>query len=348
MGLQVRLVGVLITLEAGRAHNVAEHIADVTVQLFLRNGAILHTGDDAVYLVLVTGFHEVVACLGALDGTCLVAPVRHHDTLEAPFVAQDSGKKAFTLLGVIPVELVIGTHHRPGLGFLHGNLEVLEVDFPQGTLGNDGVVLVAVGFLVVGSVVLDGSSHAVALDALYISGSHLAGKERILGEILEVTAAQRVAVDIHTGSQEYVHAVFQHFVAHGLGDILHQGKVPGAGQKGAHRETGTIIGMVISRTGGLDAETRRAVGQDGGRDAQTLDRAGVTGGTGDIGRDAGSDTVHHGGTGAAHQKGGLLLKGHGLKDVFDVVFTQTGLCHGDNRQGEGSQRHKGFLHIVMF
>ena len=347
VGLQVRLVGELIALEMRSAHNVSEHVAYIAVQFFLGDGSILYSGDYTVNLVLVAGFHEVILGFGALDGAGLVAPVRHHDALEAPFVTENRGEEAFALLGVLSVELVVGAHHRPGIGFLHGNLKVLEINLAEGTLGDDSVVLVAVGFLVVGSIVLDGSTHAIALDTLHISGGHLAGQERVFGEILEVTAVQGVAVNVHTGGQEHVHAIFQHFITHGLGNFFHQGKVPGTGQQGSHRETGAIIGIAVSLAGGLDAQAGRAVGQNGPGDAQALNGTGVARCTGNLPGRTGSYSVHHSGTGATHQQGGFLLKGHGLQDFFDVVFTQLRLGAGHQGHTQGCKNQKDFFHISV-
>ena len=121
------------------------------------------------------------------------------------------------LLGEFTVKLVVGAHHGPGIGLLHGDLEALEVHFTQGTCVHAAVVLHTVHFLVVGGEVLDGNAHAVALDTLYISGAHLAGQEGILGEIFEVTAAEGIAVQVLTGGQENIGAVFLHFFTHGSG-----------------------------------------------------------------------------------------------------------------------------------
>ena len=338
MGLQVRLVGELVTLEMRGTDDVFEHVSDVAVQLLLGDGAILHTRDDAVDLVLVARFHQVVAGLGGLHGAGLVAPVGHDDALEAPLVAEDRGEEVELLLGVLAVELVVGGHDGPGIGLLHGDLEVLQVDLAEGALADAGVVLVAVRLLVVGGVVLDGSAHAVALDPPDIGRSHLAGEERILGEILEVTSAQRVAVDVHARGEEDVHAIFKHFVTHGFRHLLHHFRIPGARKEGSHRETGAVVGVAVTLAGRLDAQAGGAVGQDGAGNAQAFDGTGVARRTGDLPGGTGGDAVHHGGPRAAHEQGGFLLQGHRLQDFFDVVLAELRLREGAERE---TQRGNG-------
>ena len=334
MGLQVRLVGELVAVETRGADDVVEHVADVAVQFLLGDAAVLDARDDAVDLVLVARFHQVVAGLGGLHGAGLVAPVGHHDALEAPFVAEDGGQEVDLLLGVFAVHLVVGGHHGPGIGLLHGDLEVLQVDLAEGALADAGVVLVAVRLLVVGHVVLDGGAHPIGLDTAHVGGGHLAGEDRILGEVLEVTAAQRVAVDVHARGEENVHAILEDLVAHRLGHVLHEGDIPGAGEQGAHREAGAIIGVAVTLTGRLDAQAGRAVGEDGAGDAQALDRTGVTRRAGNLPGGTGGDAVHDGGTGAANEQGGFLLQGHRLDDFFDVVLAQLRLGKGAERYDE--------------
>ena len=47
---------------------------------------------------------------------------------------------------------------------------------------------------------LHGNAHALALDALDLGGAHHTREVRILGEVLEVSAAERVALDVHAGA----------------------------------------------------------------------------------------------------------------------------------------------------
>ena len=129
-------------------------------------------------------------------------------------------------MGVFAVELVVRRHHRPRLAFLDGNLEVFQIEFPQGTVAYLGIVLQTVDFLVVGGKVLDGSSHAIRLDATHVCGSHFARKQRVFRVILEIAPAERIAVQVHARGEEHIDTVFQYFIAHGGGHGFHQFRIP--------------------------------------------------------------------------------------------------------------------------
>ena len=73
---------------------------------------------------------------------------------------------------------------------------------------------------------LDRSSDSVGLDTAHISRCNLARKDRILGEILEITAAERVSMDIHSRGQEHIDSIFKNLVSHGCGDFLDKVDVP--------------------------------------------------------------------------------------------------------------------------
>ena len=151
---EVRLVGILIPGEAGGADDVLEHPADVAVHVGLGDGAVLDPGDDTMDLILHSGLHQVVAGDDRLGGTGFVAPVGHHDAVEAPLVAEDGGQEVMALLGVGAVEFVVRGHDGPGVGLLHHYLEALQGHLAQGAGVDAGVILHAVGLLVVGGEML--------------------------------------------------------------------------------------------------------------------------------------------------------------------------------------------------
>ena len=130
------------------------------------------------------------------------------------------------LLGVFAVELVVRRHHRPRLAFFDRNLEILQIEFPQGTVTHSGIVLQAVGFLVVGSEVFDRSANTVLLYTAHVSRSHLAREQRVFGIVLEVATTKRVAVEVHSRGEEHIHTIFQHFIAHGSGYGFNEFRVP--------------------------------------------------------------------------------------------------------------------------
>ena len=324
---EVGLVAVLVAGEAGGADDVLKHAADVAVQVCFGEAAVLHGGDYALDLVGHAGLHEVVACTHCGHGAFLVAPVGHHDAVEAPLVTQDGGEELVVLLGVDAVDFVVRAHDGPGVGLADGDLEALQVELAEDAGADAGVVAHTVDLLVVGGEMLDGYAHAVALDAAHVGCGHLAGEEGILGEVLEVTAAEGVAVQVLAGSQEHVGAVFLHLLAHGGGELLYEFGVPGRCQHGSHREAGAIESLVGTGTGRVDAEAGRAVGKNRVGNAQAGNGAGGAGSAGNQGCvGSGEGTGSHAAPAAAHHQGGLLFQGHGLKDSVYVVLLQLRLC----------------------
>ena len=107
MSCQIRLVGELVASEAGSADDVFQHVADVAVEVGLRNGAVLDALDDALDLRICAGLHQVVLGNDGLHGAFLVTPVGHHDAVEAPFLAEDGGEQLAVLLGELTVHLVV-------------------------------------------------------------------------------------------------------------------------------------------------------------------------------------------------------------------------------------------------
>ena len=152
-------------------------------------------------------------------------------------------------------------------------------------------------------------------------------------------------MQVLTGGQENVGAVFLHFFTHGGGEFLHQVGVEGGSQHGTHRETGAVEGLVRTGTGGIDAKTGRAVGQHGVGNAQPIDGAGGTGSAGNQGGVGGGEgTGGHGAPAAAYYQRGFLFQGHGLEDIVNVVLVQFGLSHqGSSAQGSNA-KHEKFLH----
>src|SRR5207244_13440605 len=81
-----------------------------------------------------------------------------------------------------------------------------QVDFAHGVFVNDGIDVVPVVFFVVAHVVLDGRAHSLRLHPSHIGNSGACGEERVLAEILEVSATHRSAVDVHPRAQQEIHA----------------------------------------------------------------------------------------------------------------------------------------------
>ena len=269
MGLQVGMTGIGVLLETGCLHHILEDPAHVPVHILHGQSSFFDTFHDAFDLEIRARVHQVVPGLDRCDGILLVSPVRDDDAVKAPLVPKDGGQEVVILLGIFSVHLVVGTHHRPGVSFLHRNLEILQVDLPEGPAADQGVILRPVGFLVIRRIVLDGSAGTVALDTAHVSRRHLPGEERILGEIFEISSVQRITMYVHSRSQQHVHAILQHFIAQDGSRPLHQVHIPGTGQERSHRETGRHrMGRIPVR---VDPDTGRTVGKNGLRNPQARD-----------------------------------------------------------------------------
>ena len=90
--------------------------------------SFLHGSLYLLYLGFSSGHEQIVS---GLELGCIVAsgePVGHHHAFEAPLIAQHAGEQPGTLGAVSSVNLVVCTHHCPGLRLLDGNLEATEED----------------------------------------------------------------------------------------------------------------------------------------------------------------------------------------------------------------------------
>ena len=228
------------------------------------------------------------------------APVGDDGAVKAPLLAQDVVQQVRVLVGVGAVDEVVGAHDGLGLRLAHHDLKGREVDLAQRALVQDGVGRLAAGLLAVDGKMLGARGDAVGLDAAHIAGRHLAGKVRVLREVLEVAAAQRIALDAQAWSQKDVHALAGGLLAHGGADALAQLGVPAVGDGDGGGEAGRGLGPVEAQVVGgasLVADAVGAVGELDGRDVGALDAPAAEGG-------------------AALEQGALLLKAELADDVL--------------------------------
>ena len=134
MGLEVGLVGILITLIAGTLLHEVQGALNTAVEVGLSELATLHTSHNRVELLVLTRLQHIVASPHLLGAVLTAKPVGHHRSLVAPLVAQDGLYEILALRGIDTVDVVIRGHHRPRLTLLDGNLEALQVDLTQGPL----------------------------------------------------------------------------------------------------------------------------------------------------------------------------------------------------------------------
>ncbi len=151
------------------------------------------------------------------------------------------------LAGVGAVELVVGTHHGPGLRLADGDLKWPQVDFAQGALIDDRVVDHPAEFLVVGSEVFQAYACAPILDANDVGACQLTSHERVLRKVLKVAPVEGMALNVHPWRQQYVHAGGFGFGAKRLTKLKHQVLVERTGHSRKARVAGG--GMALLQAG---------------------------------------------------------------------------------------------------
>ena len=231
------------------------------------------------------------------------APVGDDQAVEAPLLAQHLGQQPVVLGGVDAVDLVVGAHHRPRLGQRDHPLEGRQVDLAQRPLVDVGADPGPVGLLVVGGEVLQRGADALGLHADHERRTQLAGEPRVLGEVLEVAAAQRRALDVDTRPQEHRDVLGPGLPAERLPHLAHQVDVPRGGERRRGREAGRR--HALPQGAGplaLLAQPVRAVGDHHRRDPQPLHRRRVP----EVRADA---------------QRGLLLEGQLVQQLRDVQLT---------------------------
>ena len=201
-----------------------------------------------------------------LYAQCMVvgaAPVGNDSAGKAPIPAQDVLQQMGVLVGVGAVDQIVAGHDGFGCGFFHHDLKAGQVDLPQGAFVQHGVRRHAAQLLAVDGEVLGAGGDAFALDAPHIACGHLARKVRVLGEVLEVTAAERAALGVEARPQQYGNFLRGGFLTHGLADFLAKFRVPAACHgdsrgKAGSRHAGVQPQMV--RRPGLLAHAAGAIG----------------------------------------------------------------------------------------
>ena len=206
------------------------------------------------------------------------APVGDHGALVPPLVAQDVLEQVGVLVCVGAVHEVVGGHDGLGGGLAHAGLEAGEVDLAQGALVEHGVGRLAARLLAVDGKVLGAGADAHGLDAAHGRRRHLSAEVGVLGVVLEVPAAQGVALDAQPGGKQHTHALAGGLFAHGGAHALDHGGVPGVGERHGGGEAGRGLGGVeaqVVRGPGLVPDSGGAVRERDLGDAQALYRPGL-------------------------------------------------------------------------
>ena len=159
------------------------------------------------------------------------------------------------------VHKVITAHHSCHTG-IDSSLERRKIDLIDRTLIRIRTDMVAVGLLIIECKMLYRGHHALRLHTLDILRRCLCSKERVLTHILEITATERAAIDIHARTKEDMHTTRTRILTESHTHLIYNIFVPCSGRSHSTGEKRTLC---------VVAHTLRAVCHTDQRNPQTLD-----------------------------------------------------------------------------
>ena len=238
-----------------------DHPCGAGVYVTFGQGAVPDGGGDPVLHISAAARHTQVAPgVHGLDAVTQRAPVGHDQTGKTPIRAQDIGQQPMVVAGVDIVDARVAAHNGFGLGSLDYGLKRGQVQLAQGALIHLAVAVEPLVLLIVGGKMLEAGACAGALRALHPCRAHRARNAGILGEILKVAPAQRVALDVDAGSQHHIHTVGKSFLTDGLSLGFQQFGVPCCAARHGGGEAGGRLGLVDAQHIGAVFLAAHAVG----------------------------------------------------------------------------------------
>ena len=143
------------------------------------------------------------------------APVGYDHAVKAPVPAQHLGQQPGIIAGMYIVDTRIAAHDGFGMRGLDDRFKCGQVQLAQGALVHLTVAVEALVLLIVGGKVLETCACTALLRTLHPCRAHCACNVGILGEILEITPTQWIALDVDAGAEHDVHAVGKPLLADG-------------------------------------------------------------------------------------------------------------------------------------
>lgn len=217
----------------------------------------------------------------ALPARC-PAPIRHHPAAVSPGGLQHIVEQDGVRGGVVAVDLVVGRHHRAGLGPLDGDLEGQQVRFAVRVGIDDGVQPVPVGFIAVQRIVLGRRDDTLPLDADDLLRGHGRAQQRVLGEVLEVAAVARVTRQVDGAGQLDVEPAAAGLPPDHLAGGPGQCGVESGGQR---QPGGQRRGRIAGAVAGI-GDTESGVAHPQRRNPQPRNAGHIAGAHRNVGRDA--------------------------------------------------------------
>ncbi len=103
------------------------------------------------------------------------SPIRHDDSIEAPFFFHNGVVEVAVLGHECAVHQVVGIHERADLGLLHRGFKGRQIDLAQCPFVHVGTVIHASVFHVVSGEVFCGGDHLLRLNAFNDGNRHPRG-----------------------------------------------------------------------------------------------------------------------------------------------------------------------------
>ena len=189
-------LGASFTLQRQR-----NHTRRTGVHVAFGQAAVLNGGGDPVLHIIAAARHTQIAPgVHGFDAVAEGAPVGDDQAFKAPVTAQYLGQQPGIVTGVDVVDARIAAHDGLGLCVFDNSLKRGQIQLPHRALVHLAVAVEPLVLLVVGGKVLQACARAAALRALHPCRAHSAGNAGVLGKILKVASAKRVALNVDAGT----------------------------------------------------------------------------------------------------------------------------------------------------
>ena len=188
------------------------------------------------------------------------APVRHHNALIPPLIPEDLVEQMMVLAAERSLHLVVSAHDGPRLRLFHRRLESCQIDLPQRSLIDYGIHAHAVSLLIIHGEMLQAGTHTHTLHTIDMAFCHMPRQIGILGEILEVPAAQRASLDVISGSEQNAYFLRLALLAQCFSDPADQFFIPAVADAGCGRKAGGRHAVIDSKHIALPALLSQTVG----------------------------------------------------------------------------------------
>ncbi len=160
-----------------------------------------HTGFNGLFCILchiVTAARhiQIAACLKTFDTVVHCTPVGYNQALKTPFGTKNVGQQLLMVAAIGAIQFIVCTHDGSGLALFHRYFKGGKIQFSESTVIHNRVGGKTAQLLRIGCKVLEAGTYTLLFNSPYKCRRQFTCKVRIFGNILEVSAAQRIAFQI--------------------------------------------------------------------------------------------------------------------------------------------------------